>query len=115
MFIGLTAASTHESIVRSLYEGTSFALKSVVDEAYKEGVVINKFRSSGGGANSDIWLKIKASMLNMPLEVSTGMGGAPLGDAIIAGYGVGLYKDFLKAINAFQRVDKVIESFWSRI
>jgi xylulokinase len=109
MFIGLTAASTHESIVRSLYEGTSFALKSVVDEAYKEGVVINKFRSSGGGANSDIWLKIKASMLNMPLEVSTGMGGAPLGDAIIAGYGVGLYKDFLKAINAFQRVDKVID------
>ena len=109
MFIGLTSASSEEFIVRSLYEGTSFALRSVVDEAYREGTVIKKFRSTGGGANSDIWLQIKASVLKMPLEISTGMGGAPLGDAIIAGYGVGLYKDFLKAVNTFQRVDKVID------
>ena len=117
MFIGMTAASKEEHIVRSIYEGTSFALRSVVEETYREGGVINKFRSAGGGANSDIWLKIKASMLNMPLEVSVGQGGAPLGDAIIAGYGVGLYKDFVKAVETFQRIDKVIEPVkeWVRI
>ncbi len=109
MFIGLTAASSQEQIVRSLYEGTSFALRSVVEEAYNEGVEIKKFRSTGGGANSDIWLKIKASMLKMPLEVSTGIGGAPLGDAIIAGYSVGLYEDFVGAVETFQHVDKVVE------
>jgi len=109
MFIGLTAASSHENIVRSIYEGTSFALRSVVEEAYREGAVINRIRSSGGGANSDIWLKIRASMLNKPLEVSLGMGGAPMGDAIVAGYGVGLYKDFVKAVEAFQHVDKVVD------
>jgi len=109
MFIGLTAASSHENIIRSLYEGTSFALRSVVEEAYREGAVINRIRSSGGGANSDIWLKIKASMLKMPLEVSLGMGGAPMGDAIVAGYGIGLYQDFVKAVETFQHVDKVVD------
>ncbi len=109
MFIGLTAATSHEQIVRSLYEGTSFALRNVIEEAYHEGAVIKRLRSSGGGANSDVWLKIKASMLKMPLEVSLGMGGAPMGDAIVAGYGIGLYDDFVKAVKTFQHVDKVVD------
>jgi xylulokinase len=109
MFIGLTSGSTKQQIVRSLMEGTSFALRHVSNEAVNMGAQIKRFRVSGGCANSDIWLKIKASMLKTPMLASTSSGGAAFGDAIIAGYGIGLYKDFVQTVERFQHIDKEIE------
>jgi xylulokinase len=45
----------------------------------------------GGGARSPLWNQIKADVLGRPVRVPKTAIGAPLGDAIIAAVGAGLY------------------------
>lgn len=109
MFIGFTSGSEQADMIRSLMEGTSYALRHVRDHAVRAGAVTEKFYVSGGCANSDIWLKIKASILDTPLHVMSKDGGSPLGDAIMAAYGIGLYSDYSAAVENFRNVVKVVE------
>ncbi len=117
MFIGLTTKTNHAELVRAILEGTAFAMRETTDYARSAGCRVERFFASGGGAKSDIWTQIKASMLNLPISVSLESGGAPQGDALIAGYGVGLYKNFEEAVKQFKKIDKIIEPVaqWSKL
>lgn len=110
MFIGLSMDSKREDMVRGIFEGTSFALKSVIEECRRNGTKIDKIRVVGGGALSDTWLQIKASVLNIPvLVLDKKTGDVPFGDALIAGQAVGLYKDLSQSIKDIVTVERVIE------
>jgi xylulokinase len=109
MYIGANVATTQADMLRAVYEGTSFALKEICEEVKKTGVTIRRFRVAGGCAGSDVWLKIKASALNMPIEATTNSGGAPKGNAILAGYGVGIYKDFPATVERMVSFNKYVE------
>lgn len=110
MFIGLTIDSKKEEIMRSIFEGTSFALKTVIDEFKRNGTKIDCLRVVGGGSLSETWLKIKASILNIPVMVlDKKTGDVPFGDALIAGQAIGLYPNLSKSIKELITVEKVIE------
>jgi len=49
---------------------------------------------SEGGARSRLWRKIVCDMLEIPGVYLKNSSGAPLGNAILAGVGVGVFKDF---------------------
>lgn len=109
MFIGATIATEQGDFLRAVYEGTSYVQRELCDEARKTGTPIQTFRITGGCARSEEWLKIKASILNMPVEVVEDNGGAPKGNAIVAGYGLGIYKDFAGAVQQAYHCKKVVE------
>lgn len=110
MFIGLTVDSKKEEIMRSIFEGTSFALKTVLEEFKRNGTKIDCLRVVGGGSLSETWLKIKASVLNIPvLVLDKKTGDVPFGDALIAGQAIGLYPNLSKSIKELINVQKVIE------
>ena len=46
-------------------------------------------RVTGGGEKSAVWNRIKADTLGVPIVQVMGAGGAPLGSALLAGYGDG--------------------------
>lgn len=48
---------------------------------------------TGGGERSAIWNQIKADVLGIPVVQLKRSGGAPMGSALIAGFGVGLFSD----------------------
>jgi xylulokinase len=48
-------------------------------------------RITGGGEKSDLWSHIKADALRIPVVQINRREGAPLGVALLAGYGVGLF------------------------
>lgn len=109
MFIGLTMDTKREDIIRAIFEGTSFALKSVLEEFQRNGTKIDCIRIVGGGALSETWLKIKASILNLPVMVlDKKTGDVPFGDALIAGQAVGLYSDLSSSIKELIQIEKVI-------
>ena len=109
MFIGLSMNSSKEDIIRSIFEGTSYALKSVLEEFERNGTKIESLRVVGGGAKSETWLKIKASILNIPIYVlEEKTGDVPFGDAIIAGLAVGIYKDVTETIRNIIKVKNII-------
>lgn len=99
MFIGMTIATEKKQIIRSVYEGTGFALRHVITTVKKSGAKVDSLRVTGGGAGSSSWNMIKASMLNMPVYTLDENGGeVPFGDCLVAGVGTGVFPDLTRSI-----------------
>lgn len=110
MFIGLSMDTSRTDLVRSVFEGTAFALKHVYSIVREAGAVATSFRICGGGARSRTWCRIKASMLNMPVYVLTeGAGDIPMGDALIVGHKLGIFPDLKEAADRIIKVQEIIE------
>lgn len=110
MFIGLSLKTTRLEMIRSIYEGTSYAIRHNFDEAAKLGVVPDTVYAAGGGAKSEIWLKIKASVLNKPLLVlEEHVDRAAFGDCLLAGYGTHLFREVDRVARDAVSVAKTVE------
>lgn len=94
-FIGLTMAHTRGDLVRSVMEGVSMNLSVIIEIFRARGVPIKDILVIGGGAKGAIWRQIMADVYEATilrpdhLEEATSIGAA-----IIAGVGIGIYKDF---------------------
>lgn len=55
-----------------------------------------EIRITGGGEKSAVWNRIKADALGVPVVQIQRKEGAPLGSALLAGFGVGMFKDLTK-------------------
>jgi xylulokinase len=108
-FFGLHLNTKKEEMIRAILEGSAYGLRHNIDEAKNIGVSIRELRCVGGGSKSDIWLKIKASVLNMPVVVPDISTGAPFGGAIIAGAGVGIYKSPGQFAKEAAKIKKIVE------
>lgn len=91
VFFGLSLRAERGDLIRSIMEGTAFALRHNLEILERSGQPVRTLRLTGGAANSAVWNRIKAEVLQRELEVIEGAGGAPLGDALLAGAAVGLY------------------------
>ena len=54
---------------------------------------MSEIRITGGGERSSTWNRIKAGALGAPVVQMARTEGAPMGCALLAGFGVGLFKD----------------------
>ena len=61
-------------------------------------------RASGGGARSELWLRIVASVLDLPLERTAVEEGAAYGAALLGGVAGGVFADVHEAVAACVRV-----------
>ncbi|HYF92426.1 MAG TPA: FGGY-family carbohydrate kinase [Symbiobacteriaceae bacterium] len=93
VFAGLSMATTRADLVRAVLEGSVFALAHNIEAAEGVGVEVRDLRSVGGGARSPLWCQIKADVLGRPVLLPRTAVGAPFGDAVLAGRGVGIYPD----------------------
>ncbi len=93
VLFGLNHSTTRNQIIRSILEGSGFALKHTVIEAEKSGQYVQSISSVGGGSNSRIWLQIKANILGIPVHTLQHSSSGAFGNALLAGYGVGLIDD----------------------
>ena len=98
VYYGLDFSKTKAHIARASLEGVAYALKHNIEVAEKAGAKVATLRASGGAANSRTWTQIKADVTGKPIEVSGSGMETTLGAAILAGVGVGIYKDFEDAI-----------------
>lgn len=110
MFIGLGAETGRADLVRSVFEGTAFALRHVMETVRKDGARADRLYVCGGGAKSRTWSMIKASMLNISVYVlDERSGDVPLGDALIAGCATGLFENLTEAAARSIHIKEVLE------
>ncbi len=64
---------------------------------------------SGGGARSELWLRIVASVLELPLERVAVDEGAAFGAALLGGVAAGVWPDVHAAVAATVRPARLIE------
>ncbi|MEA2573881.1 MAG: xylulokinase [Chloroflexia bacterium] len=93
VFLGLTLRHGKEHMVRSVLEGVAFGLRDSLELMRSMGVEITQVRASGGGARSPLWRQILADVFNSEIVLTNVTEGAAYGAALIAGAGVGIYRD----------------------
>ncbi|CAN5745907.1 xylulokinase [soil metagenome] len=98
VFFGLSLATQKADLVRAIMEGAAFGLRHNIDVAATAGFTANSLACVGGGARSAVWNQMKADILNRPLHLPQAATGAPLGDAMVAAVGAGLYPSVEAAV-----------------
>ena len=63
----------------------------------------------GGGAKSALWNQIRADVLGLPHVLLAREDLGPLGNAILAGYALGIYDDMAEAAERFVERTATIE------
>ena len=101
LFLGLSAATTRGEMARAVLEGTAFSARHIL-ECLEEmtGERVDAVPAVGGGTRSPTWNRIKADVLQRPLEVLRFQETAALGAAAMAGVGAGVYESAAAAVEA---------------
>ncbi len=107
VFFGLDYSKTRAHMVRALMEGVAYSLRHNLEIAESVGAQIDTLRATGGSANSRLWTQIKADCTGKDIEVPESDLATPLGAAILAGVGVGVYPDFSEAVKRTVQVKRV--------
>jgi xylulokinase len=102
-FVGLSVRHDRGALVRAVLEGVAFALRDSLDLIAELGDPPALGRLSGGGARSQLWAKIVASVLELPLERVAVDEGAAFGAAILAGVAAGAWPDVHQGVAATVR------------
>jgi xylulokinase len=110
MFIGMGMDMKRSDLVRSVLEGTAYALRHVMKTIKDSGGKAKILRICGGGVKSRTWSQIKASMLQMPVYLlDEKSGDVPFGDALIVGHKVGVFSDLTKTVEQLVKVNEIIQ------
>jgi len=108
-FVGLELRHDRGALVRAVLEGVAFGLRDSLDLLRSLGVDARTARVSGGGARGDLWLRIVASALDVPLELTASEEGSALGAALLGGVAGGVFADVHDAVARCVRVTSVVE------
>src|SRR5262245_27099102 len=108
-FQGLSLGHGRGALVRSVLEGVAYGLRDSLELLRELGVDAQVGRVSGGGARSDLWLRIAASTLGLPLELTAVEEGAAYGAALLAGVRSGVWRSAAEAVEACVRVRATVE------
>jgi xylulokinase len=108
-FAGLSLRHDRGAMVRAVMEGVAYALRDSLSLLTELGVHAESGRASGGGARSRLWLRIVASVLGLPLELTAVEEGSAYGAALLGGVAGGVFADVHEAVEACVRVREVVE------
>ena len=96
--LGLTLGHTRAHIARCIMEGVAYLCREIFDIFNELGLEIDKVVLLGGAARSPLWSTIKASVWRRRVIVPKETDAAPLGAAILAGLGTGVFNSAEEAV-----------------
>jgi xylulokinase len=107
---GLTWSHTTGHLYRAVLEGVAleYCIYRDVLQAVNPELNMREVRITGGGERSTLWNQIKADALGIPVVQIKRPEGAPMGVAVLAGYGVGLFKTLEAAAAQWIRKGNVV-------
>src|SRR5205814_638004 len=111
---GPIASVRHDrgALWRGMLEGVAYGLRDSLELLHELGARPVSARVSGGGARSELWLRIVASVLGLPLETTESEEGSAFGAALLAGVRAGVFSDADDAVARCVRVRRRIEPEW---
>lgn len=109
MFFSLDYTKSRAHLIRAALEGAAFALLHNIKTAEEATAEIVSLTAMGGAANSRLWTQIKSDMTGKAISVAASDTATTLGAVILAGVGVGLYKDFDEAVQKTVKITRTHE------
>ena len=80
-------------IARAIIEGAALILKENLELFEKYGLIAEKITMIGGISNSAVCVNIVSEVLDRQIKVANGQTAGAVGAAMLAGIGVGIYKN----------------------
>lgn len=99
-WIGLTARTTRDMLIRSVLEGVTYGMRDALEIMQQMSVAIREVRASGGGARSPFWRQLQADVYQQPIVLTNATEGPAYGVALLAGVGTGVWRSVEEACRA---------------
>jgi len=111
-FTGLSLRHDRGALWRAMLEGVAFGLRDSLELLRELGARPEIGCVSGGGAKSEVWLRIVASVLQLPLERMETEEGSAFGAALLAGVREGTFADADEAVARCVRPRSRVDPVW---
>ena len=109
-FVGLRNIAGKGDVLRAVVEGLNYQFLQILAGLQRGlGVKPDRLVAVGGGAQNAFWMQNKADMAGLCFETPEVAEATPLGAAILAGIGVGIYRDEQDAFEQVRKPGKVYE------
>ncbi|MBX2953123.1 MAG: FGGY-family carbohydrate kinase [Leadbetterella sp.] len=105
---------TEEELFAACMEGVAYVERYAYERIRElSGEKVDRVFSAGGGSNSDVWLSIRSTVMQVPVQKMKNTSGAA-GAAVLAASGT-YYSSLSEAAEAMIRPEKVVEPVASMI
>jgi sugar (pentulose or hexulose) kinase len=109
VFFGLGRSHRRSDLARAIFEGVGYSVLDIAERVAELGPVVKRSLASGGLAQLEPMLQIKADMLGVPVLVNNELETTALGAAIMAAVSVGQYASLEEATRACVRYSAEFE------
>lgn len=106
---GLSLGHGPGHLLRTVYEGTAYGNRRILDRLAERGVPIERIVACGGGTRSALWMQILADVAGRSISITEVPDAVTLGSAICAAVGAGCYPDLRAGAAAMVRPARTIE------
>ena len=107
-FTGISISSVRGDFARAVMEGVAFSLRDCYRTLEEMKLPVKRIFLIGGGARSKIWSEIVANVFNCTVAVPE-PGDASFGACLLAGTGIGVFKDVKDAVAKCLKISRRIE------
>lgn len=91
--LGLTTKSTVADIYRGCMEGVVYEMYLNMEALHQTGIRFGRLHATGGGARSQVWMQMKADVLNLPVTALKTADAGTVGCAMLTGAAIGFFSD----------------------
>jgi xylulokinase len=105
-FAGLSMNHDSTDMARAILEANSFAFRDIYDRLSALGLA-ESVRVVGGGARSDLWLTIKATLCDSPVGRVTTQETSAAGGALLAAVAAGIFETLEQGVDSVVELDLV--------
>ena len=106
-FLGLALHHTRDHLARAVMEACACLLREHLEPFAGQAGAITSVRSLGSSAQNDLWLQMKADLLNLTVERPACRRSANLGAAMLAAAAVGQFNGVEEASTSWYRSERV--------
>jgi sugar (pentulose or hexulose) kinase len=109
-YVGMHNQVNRGDIIRATVEGLTYKTREMLEAMVANSTeTVKGIKATGGAIKNRFWMQAKADILGLPVEIPELYEATPLGAAMLAGIGTGLYQDEEDAVRAVYRSGAVFE------
>lgn len=108
-FYGLSLKHTRAEIFRAILESVAFGTKNIIDNFNSQGCGIDSMVVCGGITKDEVWLKIIADAVGIPIIITENSQVGALGCCISSAVGMKVFPGFEEASAQMVRQKRTIE------
>ena len=97
VIVGLTTATTVADIYRGCMEGVVYEMVLNMEYLRDSGIHFGRLNATGGGARSEVWMQMKADMLDMEVTGLSTVDAGTVGSAMLTGIAIGCFDNLSEA------------------